>query len=107
MEEDIKILENYLNYESTKRLLAPPEIIAIENLIAKNKELEELLDDRLWNEHIHKETDKMWRNKIKEKIEELVKEGNYRMKDNPIGRVHFMKEITDYKIEILQELLDE
>lgn len=40
MEEDIKVLEEYLNYEVTKRKLSGCEILAIENLIARNKELE-------------------------------------------------------------------
>ena len=44
--------------------------------------------------------------KIKAKIEELIKEGNYRTADNPNGRVHFQKEITDYQIEVLQSLLE-
>lgn len=42
MEEDIKVLEEYLNYEVTKRKLSGCEILAIENLIARNKELEEM-----------------------------------------------------------------
>jgi hypothetical protein len=44
--------------------------------------------------------------KIKAKIAELIKEGNYRTADNPNGRVHFQKEITDYQIEVLQSLLE-
>ena len=47
------------------------------------------------------------KDKIKAKIEELIKEGNYRTADNPNGRVHFQKEITDYQIEDLQSLLNE
>ena len=46
------------------------------------------------------------KDKIKAKIEELIKEGNYRTVDNPNGRVHFQKEITDYQIEVLQSLLE-
>lgn len=45
--------------------------------------------------------------KIEEKIEELKKKGDYRDIYNPTGRVHFMKEETDYQIEILKELLNE
>lgn len=45
MEEDIKVLEEYLNYEVTKRKLSGCEILAIENLIARNKELEEIIDN--------------------------------------------------------------
>ena len=47
-----------------------------------------------------------YQDKIKAKIEELIKEGNYRTADNPNGRVHFQKEITDYQIEVLQSLLE-
>ena len=53
-----------------------------------------------------KNVDKKWEDKIKAKIEELIKEGNYRTVDNPNGRVHFQKEITDYQIEVLQSLLE-
>ena len=44
---------------------------------------------------------------IKEKIKELIKQGDYRTSDNPTGRVHFHKEPEDYQIEVLQELLKE
>ncbi len=44
--------------------------------------------------------------KIKDKIEELKKEGDYRTADNPYGRIHFMKEPCDYKIQVLKELLE-
>ena len=46
------------------------------------------------------------KNKIKEKIEEIKKKGDYRDIYNPTGRVHFMKEGTDYQIEVLEELLE-
>lgn len=45
------------------------------------------------------------KDKIKEKIEELYKLGDYRTETNPNGRVHFLKENIDCQIEILQELL--
>lgn len=44
--------------------------------------------------------------KIKDKIEELKKEGDYRTADNPYGRIHFMEEPCDYKIQVLKELLE-
>lgn len=44
--------------------------------------------------------------KIKDKIEELKKEGDYRTADNPYGRIHFTKEPCDYKIQVLKELLE-
>ena len=45
--------------------------------------------------------------KIKDKIEDLKKEGNYRTIDNPSGRAHFRAEGCDYKIQVLKELLEE
>lgn len=47
------------------------------------------------------------KDKIKEKIEELVKQGDYRTAENPNGRVHFNKEPVDYQLEILKDLLEE
>lgn len=44
---------------------------------------------------------------IKDKIEELKKEGDYRTADNPYERIHFMEEPCDYKIQVLKELLEE
>ena len=38
---------------------------------------------------------------------ELKKEGDYRTADNPYGRIHFMEEPCDYKIQVLKELLEE
>lgn len=45
--------------------------------------------------------------KIEDKIEELVKIGNYRTENNPDGHVHFREEPCDYQIQVLQELLEE
>lgn len=47
------------------------------------------------------------KDKIREKIKELKEKGNYRDIYNPTGRVHFMKEETDYQIQVLYELLGE
>ena len=44
---------------------------------------------------------------IEDKIDELKSQGNYRTFNNPNGRIHFLKEETDYKIEALKELLQE
>lgn len=43
---------------------------------------------------------------VEEKIEELKKEGNYKTLENPNGRVHFQLEPCDFKIKVLQELLE-
>lgn len=40
-----------------------------------------------------------------DKIEELMIQGNYKTFYNPNGRTHFLKEESDCKIEVLQELL--
>ena len=43
---------------------------------------------------------------VKDKIEELMIQGNYKTFYNPNGRTHFLKEESDCKIEVLQELLE-
>ena len=86
-----------------------------QTIISKDKEIEELKEQCKEVVCIPegscfmiepKDVDKKWKDKIKAKIEELIKEGNYRTVDNPNGRVHFQKEITDYQIEVLQSLLE-
>lgn len=47
------------------------------------------------------------KSKVEEKIEELKQEGNYKTIENPKGRVHFQLEPCDYKIQVLEELLQE
>lgn len=94
---------------------------------AKDLDIAVNLIDKLQkeNEELHKEIDRMksldiyelvedWETgqlipiqKIKDKIEELKKEGDYRTVDNPCGRIHFMPELCDYKIQVLKELLEE
>ena len=103
-EEDIKILEEYLkNYtecpewnDTTDCCINKKEIQAIENLINKNKELEETLKDN-WEFR-----DKCYipKSKIKEKIEELKKKIKYEDNEKVIIWLH-------KQIRILQELLEE
>lgn len=83
------------------------------NLIEKQqKEIEELKDiqQKICNEELFEKdyiiSNYVSKAKIKAKIEELIKEGNYRTADNPNGRVHFQKEVTDYQIAVLQSLLE-
>ena len=87
------------NIESAKIVL---------NLIKKqSKEIEELKKYEEGYKLLSYGLDNYTSNdKIKAKIAELIKEGNYRTADNPNGRVHFQKEITDYQIEVLQSLLE-
>ena len=47
------------------------------------------------------------KSKVRAKIEELIKEADYRTEDNPKGRIHFHTEPCDYQIEILQSILQE
>lgn len=116
MEDDIKVLEDIRNeietesstllYKNKKR-----KIQAIENLIARNKELEE--KDKA-NEAIKKAyreviDDKGYipKSKVKEKLQELYDKADYRKPDNLKGRVHFQPEPVDFQIAVLQELLQE
>ena len=95
-EKDLKIL-----LTDYKRVLKEneelKEIIARKN--GYTQSLEEDLFENASNYVIPKQ-------RIKDKIEALKQEGNYRSIDNPYGRVHFVHEECDYKIEVLQELLE-
>jgi hypothetical protein len=93
---------------------------ALENLLTRYKQLEEE-NKRLNNHNIIGRIDAIKiedlepvlkpyyipKSKIKEKIEELKKEADYKSEDNPKGRVHFVPEPCDYQIQVLQELLEE
>lgn len=85
----------------------------IEKLQKENEELKEKWNrdcykiDEMIKEESKIKTDYVSVQKIKDKIEDLKKEGNYRTIDNPSGRVHFRAEGCDYKIQVLQELLEE
>lgn len=74
------------------------------NLIKEIQTLKSFVSG-IFNENIEKDFIPV--QKVKDKIEELKKEGNYRTIDNPYGRVHFMTEGCDYKIQVLQELIEE
>ena len=113
MEEDIKVLEEYLNYEVTKRKLSGCEILAIENLIARNKELEEmnekykihLTDEQYLKiiDSVEIDVNKDWKSKVKEKIEELEKEYDQFVEWDREDDCMITREI----IEILEDLLQE
>lgn len=110
MEEDIKILEEYLEIFDVSRTYHNEEYEdkikkAIENLIARNKELESeiqhkndqmLLQDREIDRHY------IPKSKIKEKIEELE---NSEPSDDDYN-FEAQNDIHS-KIDILQELLEE
>ena len=82
----------------------------------ENGELRERVKElEKWNEYYRKEMlskeyiklNYIPKSKIKKKIEELKQEGNYKTIENPNGRVHFQLEPCDYKIQVLEELLQE
>lgn len=82
--------------------------IPIKTFIAEWERLEDLEDDlTIVYMNGFYDGEKKWKDKIKEKIEKLFKEADFRTTDNPSGRIHFHKEPCDYQIEILQELLEE
>lgn len=112
MEEDIKILEEWIAFKKQFNLY-PGEleiISAIENLIKRNKELEEFIIkyyDEIRKEYEglinHKLIDYIPKSKIKEKIEEYKKKIiEARKEDDDCKELYYEQEI-----EILQELLGE
>lgn len=120
MEEDIKILEELLkpinekiignNYSVLKQYrITMKERQAIENLIARYKEVKEReciykstssCVKGLSFETLNRLNDSIPKSKIQEKIEELLKE----YKDNYTNRAKYK---VSYAIKILQELLEE
>lgn len=112
MEEDIKVLEEYieaLRHPMPFKYTNEQKAQAIENLINRNKELEEKAYKKEYYEEV---ADELYKNsipksKVREKIKELEKEADYKSIDNPTGRIHFHKEPCDYQIQVLQELLEE
>lgn len=72
----------------------------VEDIETVLKEIERLQEE---NKDLYMNT--ISKDKIKERIEQLYKLGDYRTETNPNGRVHFLKEDIDCQIEILEELL--
>lgn len=95
-EKDLKIL-----LTDYKRVLNENEELK-EIIARKNGEIQNLEADLFENASNYV----IPKQRIKDKIEALKQEGNYRSIDNPYGRVHFVHEECDYKIEVLQELLE-
>ena len=139
MEEDMNILEKFIskyNEFKTKNGIATltidrKEKQAIENLIARNKELEDLYNkEKIKNRNVEMlriaclpdntkmvvmykdDFNRNWRNdfipksKVKEKIEELKK----KMEEDEVDEfgIHTIGwSCLDYVVEVLQELLEE
>ncbi len=117
LEEAIKFMKNWLDYEKNNKsiMINADELLEMETIV-----LNELLRLQEENKDLKKANrekankliqitdlymNSISKDKIKEKIEELYKLGDYRTETNPNGRVHFLKEDIDCQIEILQELL--
>ena len=127
IEEDIEIVENYLKDSSVNEansdffknggwevvdLEIPKAMKHILSNYKKLKEENEELEKRIGETTLlmspyYVRKNFVSREKIKEKMEKLKKEGNYRTIDNPSGRVHFWAEGCDYKLQVLKELLEE
>ena len=113
IDDDINKLNKFCEYEDAVVLCeeALYEIQeAIERILlereqdkAKIKELEE----ENYVQKVALLENSIPKQKIKDEIKELKIQGNYKTFYNPNGRTHFLKEESDYKIEVLEKLLQE
>lgn len=103
-EREKKALKNLLS-DYTKEKQTNKEIKEKVKKLEKENCTLKSFTSAIFNENIEKEF--VPTQKIKDKIDELKIQGNYRTAYNPNGRVHFLKEETDYKIQVLEELLEE
>lgn len=96
--EQNNIINNYIEIEKEHKK---------ENgeLRERIKELETINKMQEYRISVIDERELILKSKVREKIEELEKEADYRTIDNPTGRIHFHKEPCDYQIMVLQELL--
>ena len=74
----------------------------IENYAEELKKYNKAVSDRI----VEYKKNSIPKQVVKDKIEELMIQGNYKTFYNPNGRTHFLKEESDCKIEVLQELLE-
>lgn len=94
-----------------------PTAEAIEEVLAeleqKDKRIKEMEEVDIANRKViveqcdYIQNNSIPKQKIKDKIDELIIQGNYKTFYNPNGRTHFLKEEADYKIEVLEEILQE
>lgn len=106
MEKDIKVLEKYVEKDipcnSCKYCTERPKVAgALRNLIKRNKELEELLEEKTIRVGFENKEDYIPKSKVREKIEEY----RYLMQ-NPKEAEHYVA-WYGRRIDILQELLEE
>ena len=125
MEEDIKILEEFLDLARTRDYkgnltgsfdefeleVEEKEYKAIENLITRYKQLEEenkskqkAYDDCYCEYKHYKQFDSIPKSKVKEKIEELNKE---ELKYDNDLRIYTLRNTFEFQKEVLQELLED
>lgn len=110
MEEDIEILEEYINCGFNEN----EEIRAIKNLLTRYKQLEEenkskqkAYDDCYCEYKHYKQFDSIPKSKVKEKIEELDKEEKRELKGTKGQDRYYIKQKYMYKRKVLEELLRE
>ena len=111
IEKDIKRCEQLIKPEHANWIGISNQL-AIAHVVDRVKELEAKLEFKNWGDLDNIQFEEYMnqfipKQKVKDKIKELKNEGNYRTNENPRGRIHFAKEPCDYKIEALEELLEE
>ena len=111
MEEDIKILENYIReWNDTDVEQALQNLIArYKELEDKNKTLETLLQGNLYQMYLYYkelagryQANSISKDKVKEKIEELNKAYEDSKDENGESQYYY----ADYTIRVLEELLE-
>ena len=114
MEEDIKILENYIReWNDTDVAQALQNLIArYKELEDKNKTLETLLQGNLYQMYLYYrelagryQANSISKDKVKEKIEELDKEEKRELKGTKGQDRYYIKQKYMYKRKVLEELL--
>lgn len=120
-EKNINLVENLIKEFKTYNDLdgidnLKPYIEAIENMLNRNKELEEenekyivqLTDEqyRKLVDIIRNDVNKEWKSLVKEKIEELNKQEKQELKGLKGQDRYFVKQMYQYKRSVLQELLE-
>lgn len=112
--EDIKVLENFirvykeLNEKSTDFYFNKAEIPIeiIENLIKGYKELEELLEEKTIRVGFENKEDYIPKSKVREKIEKLL-EHKENINERFDKAFYNLTDIIEFKIKVLEELLQE
>ena len=113
IDDDINKLNKFCEYEDTVVLCeeALYEIQeAIERILSEREQDKARIKELEEENYIQKVAlleNSIPKQKVKDEIKELKIQGNYKTFYNPNGRTHFLKEESDYKIEVLEKLLQE